>query len=154
MAIPSGSGSEVLRRGAVQPQSTDVTSFKFDGTNPATGTETYAVPANHIITIISVIFCEGSGAAETVSMNMTDGTNAYVVLLETHALAARDTFVWSDKFSFNGFGAAAYTEPMNSAALQTPIAQQGGTLQRYQYIPLDADVDCDIHVSFSAQNNA
>jgi hypothetical protein len=67
---------------------------------------------------------------------------------------AGETFILNDKFSFNGFGAAAYTEPMNSAALQTPIAQQGGTLQRYRYIPLDTDVDCDIHVTFIDQNNA
>ena len=102
MAIPSGSGSEVLRRGAVETQSTDVTSFKFDGTNPATGTETYAVPANHIITMISIIFCEGSGAAETISMNMTDGTNAYIVLMEQQPLPAKGTFVWNDKFVLIG----------------------------------------------------
>ena len=102
MAIPSGSGSEVLRRGAVEAQSTDVTSLKFDGTNPATGTETYAVPANHIITMISIIFCEGSGAAETITMNMDDGTHTYVVLLEQQPLAARDTFVWNDKFVLIG----------------------------------------------------
>jgi hypothetical protein len=37
---------------------------------------------------------------------------------------------------------------------QATIAQQGGTLQRYRYIPLDADVDCDVHVTFIDQNNA
>jgi len=102
MAIPSGSGAEVLRRGAVIIQSTDVTSFKFDGANPDTGTETYAVPANHIITIISIIICEAAGNAETFSMSIDDGTNPYVKLLEQQALAAKATFVWNDKFSLIG----------------------------------------------------
>jgi hypothetical protein len=34
------------------------------------------------------------------------------------------------------------------------IAQQGGTLQRYQYLPQDTDVNCDISVTFIDQNNA
>ena len=67
---------------------------------------------------------------------------------------ANETFVFNDKFSFNGFGAAAYTEPMNTAAEQVLIAAQGGTLQRYQYQAQDADVDCDIHVTYIDQNNA
>ena len=82
------------------------------------------------------------------------GSNATVMVVASVISVALETFIFNDKFSFNGFGAAAYAEPMNSAALQTPIAQQGGTLQRYQYIPLDADVDCDIHVTFIDQNNA
>ena len=67
---------------------------------------------------------------------------------------ALETFIFNDKFSFNGFGAAAYTEPMNSAALQTPIAQQGGTLQRYQVIPAETDSPLDVHVTYIDQNNA
>ena len=82
------------------------------------------------------------------------GGTAHLMIIAKVVAVAGETFILNDKFSFNGFGAAAYTEPMNSAALQTPIAQQGGTLQRYRYIPLDADVDCDIHVTFIDQNNA
>ena len=81
-------------------------------------------------------------------------TNASIMVIAKVVSVAGQTFIFNDKFSFNGFGAANYTEPMNSAALQTPIAQQGGTVQRYQYIPLDTDVDCDIHVTFIDQNNA
>ena len=80
---------------------------------------------------------------------------------ETHIMkickvvsVAGQTFIFNDKFSFNGFGSAAYTEPLDTNVEQATIAQQGGTLQRYRYIPLDADVDCDIHVTFIDQNNA
>jgi hypothetical protein len=102
MAIPTGSGTEVLRRGAVITQSSDVTSFKFDGTNPTTGTETYAVPANHIITIISIIICEAGGQIETVTISIDDGTNPYVRILEQLPLAAKATKEKNDKFAVIG----------------------------------------------------
>ena len=82
-----------------------------------------------------------------------DEGNSIMIIAKVVSVAGQ-TFIFNDKFSFNGFGAAAYTEPMDTAAEMAAIAQQGGTLQRYQYIPLDADVDCDIHVTFIDQNNA
>ena len=81
-------------------------------------------------------------------------TNASIMVIAKVVSVAGQTFIFNDKFSFNGFGAAAYTEPMDTNVEQLAIAQQGGTLNRYQYIPLDADVDCDIHVTFIDQNNA
>ena len=81
-------------------------------------------------------------------------TNASIMVIAKVVSVAGQTFIFNDKFSFNGFGGAAYTEPMDTNVEQLAIAQQGGTLNRYQYIPLDADVDCDIHVTFIDQNNA
>ena len=79
---------------------------------------------------------------------------AHLMIIAKVVSVAGQTFIFNDKFSFNGFGGAAYTEPMDTNVEQLAIAQQGGTLNRYQYIPLDADVDCDIHVTFIDQNNA
>ena len=62
MAYPTGSGSERIRTGAIHNQINADTSFKFDGTNPATGTQTYAVPANHIITILTIVFSDQSNS--------------------------------------------------------------------------------------------
>ena len=81
-------------------------------------------------------------------------SNASIMIIAKVVSVAGQTFIFNDKFSFNGFGAAAYTEPMDTNVEQLAIAQQGGTLNRYQYIPLDTDVDCDIHVTFIDQNNA
>ena len=81
-------------------------------------------------------------------------TNASIMVIAKVVSVAGQTFIFNDKFSFNGFGGAAYTEPMDTNVEQLAIAQQGGTLNRYQYIPLDTDVDCDIHVTFIDQNNA
>ena len=81
------------------------------------------------------------------------GGSAHLMSLAHVVAVALETFVFNDKFSFNGFGGAAYTEPLDSAAEMATMAQQGGTLQRYMFLPLDADVDCDIHVTFIDQNN-
>ena len=81
-------------------------------------------------------------------------TNASIMVIAKVVSVAGQTFIFNDKFSFNGFGAAAYTEPLDTNVEQAAIAQQGGTLNRYQYIPLDTDVDSDITVTFIDQNNA
>ncbi len=101
MAYPTGSGSERLMRGGINAQSNTTTAFKFDGTSPTTGTSTYTVPANHIITLISVVVCEAANAAEVFSMSANDGTNG-IVLLESVALPAYGTFVFSDKTVLQG----------------------------------------------------
>ena len=101
MAIPSGSGTEVLRRGVIATQSSTATSFKFNGTNPSTGTASDTVPANHIITIITIIICEAAGSAETIDLLYSDGTSQ-LNMLQSQALAGKATFVWNDKFSLIG----------------------------------------------------
>ena len=118
---------------------------------------------HHIYTVLSTIVYSVSigTAGDTFSLAITGhdhhagaDTNASIMVIAKVVSVAGQTFIFNDKFSFNGFGAAAYTEPMDTNVEQLAIAQQGGTLNRYQYIPLDADVDCDIHVTFIDQNNA
>ena len=101
MAIPSGSGTEVLKRTLIHAQSTDPTAFRWDGTAPTVGDETYTVPTNHIITVLSVIFCEQADAAETLSLYMNDGTNTHQIL-QYEPIPAYGTFVWNDKFVLTG----------------------------------------------------
>ena len=103
MAIPaqSLSGTEVLRRECIDAQSTDYTAFRFDTLHPATGTETYTVPALHIITIISIIFTETAGNAEGLHLQGVLSSNT-IKLLNDQALAAKDTFVWNDKLVLIG----------------------------------------------------
>ena len=118
---------------------------------------------HHIYTVLSTfVYSVSIGTAgDTFSLAITGhdhhagaDTNASIMVIAKVVSVAGQTFIFNDKFSFNGFGAAAYTEPMDTNVEQLAIAQQGGTLNRYQYIPLDADVDCDIHVTFIDQNNA
>jgi hypothetical protein len=116
---------------------------------------------HHIYTVLStIVFCVSIGTTGDVydlvikGMNHHDEDVDHVMTIAKVVAVAEQTFIFNDKFSFNGFGGAAYTEPLDTAAEMATIAQQGGTLQRYQYVPQDTDVDCDIHVTFIDQNNA
>ena len=118
---------------------------------------------HHIYTVLSTfVYSVSIGTAgDTFQLVITGhdhhagaDSNASQMNIAKVVSVAGQTFIFNDKFSFNGFGAAAYTEPMDTNVEQAAIAQQGGTLQRYRYIPLDGDVDCDIHVTFIDQNNA
>lgn len=97
MAIPSGSGTEVLKRTTIHAQSTTPTTFRWDGTMATTGTSTYTVPTNHIITVLNVIMVEQSGDHEVISLYMHDGSN-YITLLQSQELPAHGTFVFDDRF--------------------------------------------------------
>ena len=68
MAYPTGTGSECLFRGTINSQSTDITAFRWDRTDPTLGTDTYTVPALHIITLLSVIICDQGNASSVVKM--------------------------------------------------------------------------------------
>ena len=117
---------------------------------------------HHIYTVLSTfVFSISIGTAgDTYQLailgngNHAGGTAHLMIMAKVIAVAG-ETFVFNDKFSFNGFETAAYTEPLNTNAEQLLQAAQGSSVpQRYQYVPLDADVDCDIHVTFIDQNNA
>ena len=116
---------------------------------------------HHIYTVLSTfVYSVSIGTAgDTFQLVITGhdhhaGGATDIMIIAKVVSVAGQTFIFNDKFSFNGFGSAAYTEPLDTNVEQATIAQQGGTLQRYRYIPLDADVDCDIHVTFIDQNNA
>jgi hypothetical protein len=96
MAIPSGTGTEALRVGRWDTQSTDVTSFDFAAGNPTVGDETDTVPANHIITLIFASWCAVGSGAETFRFWGTMDSK-YIFILVDQALAAFDTFIWNTK---------------------------------------------------------
>ena len=99
MAIPGSSdGQEVLRRGVILTQSTDTSSFKWDGTSSTTGTESDTVPANHIITVLSIIWCEGANNAEI--FNLYGVNDTYI--LKKQDIAGRETFIWSERLCLKG----------------------------------------------------
>ena len=101
MAVPTGSGTEVLRNGVWSTQSTDVTSFAFDTSSPTLGDETDTVPANNIITVIYINWCETAGDPEEFHM-WADTGGGSIYLLDHQALAGYSTFVWNTKFVLHG----------------------------------------------------
>ena len=97
MAIPSGSGTEVLTSTYIHQQSDTASSIRWDGTPATTGTSTYVVPDHHIITVLSVVITEMAGNAETISMYVNDGSQD-IYLLNVESVPANGTFIFSDKF--------------------------------------------------------
>ena len=90
MAIPSGSGTEVLKRFYVNNLTNSDTKI-LDGV------------ANHIYTVLSISFNERGGVTEYVSMQIFyDAGGTGISLLSNQTLLANETFVWNDKFVLTG----------------------------------------------------
>lgn len=94
MAIPSGSGTEVIKTAVLHEQS----SSQSDLFGSTVGAVLTPVPANHIYIVLSVSFVEMGNAAEQVYMRVNDGTND-IYLLNAESIPANATFVWNDKFA-------------------------------------------------------
>ena len=93
MAIPSGGGSEVLKR-------------FFIHANNGAWTNLITGEANHIYTIISVTFCDQTGTAEDIRLRVdtnASGSDHIVIFGNGQSnLPANETFVWNDKFVLTG----------------------------------------------------
>ena len=84
MGIPTGAGTEVLKRATLHDN------------NNAT-TEILSGFADHIYTILSITAADQTGSAQTISIRMNDGTNDIYILSNT-TLPANGSFCWNDKF--------------------------------------------------------
>jgi hypothetical protein len=91
MAIPSGSGTEVLKFTNMRALS-NTWSTIFTGV------------ANHIYTIISIVCANTTSVAESLNMGFADdGSNTNLnYLFLSQDLPGYGTFVWSDRVVFSG----------------------------------------------------
>ena len=90
MAIPSGSGTEVLKRVTLHA-------------NNSAWAEILSGTANHIYTILSVIFLNNTASTYGVGMRVNDGSNDVQLLNDgAQKVAGYGTFVWNDKFVLTG----------------------------------------------------
>ncbi len=91
MAIPSGSGSEVLKRGTFTVTTTADTKI-LDGV------------ANHIYTVISIIITETAGNAETFGLFLdpSAGGTDYEIISFATALPADSTYIFNDRLVLTG----------------------------------------------------
>jgi hypothetical protein len=102
MAYPTGSGSEILYRGTIDGLSSTTTSFRWDnGSIGTAGTSSYVVPALHIITLLTVTFCETLGNDEILTMQLYNGSTSVNILRE-QALSSKATFVFNDRIVIVG----------------------------------------------------
>jgi len=104
MAYPTGSGSERLMRGTIDSVSNTEACLLFDGNNnTGINQTTNAVPANHIITVLSIIICEMGGASELIRMYVQCvSPSSSIFLLRDQPIGANATFVWNEKIVLQG----------------------------------------------------
>ena len=95
--IPSGNGSEVLRRGLVDVQSTTETHLLFNGSKTVAGAQVGTVPSLHIITMLNMSFCNTTANSMTLSM-WVYGDSVYTTYFNNQTIASNETFVWNDRF--------------------------------------------------------
>ena len=91
MAIPTGGGSEVLKRYATSGvNSTNVIAINGE--------------ADHIYTVLSIIICNKAASGSTCGINVQpDGSGEVSITGGTPAtVPAYSTFVWNDKFVITG----------------------------------------------------
>ena len=96
MAYPTGSGSERLYGGAIHDLANVDTTFRFEGLHPSTGTNTYAVPANHIVTILSVSVTDTNSVLKYFQMVGYIGSTAMNFVYQER-IPSKQTFVWNEK---------------------------------------------------------
>ena len=101
MAIPSGSGTEIIFRTAINAQAGTDTSFRFDRTMASTGTSSYEVPANFIITVLNVTLCNLDTTARTFTIKWTDGSLT-VNLTRNASLPGEATYIWDNRIALVG----------------------------------------------------
>ena len=83
------------------------------------------------------------------------GTTATMVTIFKQNMNTAETFVWNDKFSFNGHEPTDFAGPMDSVVKQDAIADQGSSVaQKLQFYPDDTSSYYDVNVTYIDQNNS
>ena len=150
MAIARGAGTEILR------------AHHFTAIDDTVQDLIVGVQ-HHIYTVLSVIVhCStlqatgnwfqlhvtGYSAGETVASNQT------IKIFREDFSAAQTTFVWDNKFSFNGTEGTALSSVLSTAAEQDLIADQATTTAQVLRCQTEhADDSYHVHVTFIDQSN-
>ena len=151
MAIARGVGTEIIRTAHFED---------MDNT-----TDLIVGVQHHFYTVLSIIVCARNLDATTDSAqcyllgyDSHGGDSAQNIHIFTQNIQVDETFVWNDKFSFNGFEPVNFTGPMDDATKQDAIADQGSSVaQKLKFSMTSADgggQDYDVHITYIDQNNA
>jgi hypothetical protein len=149
MAIARGAGTEIIRTAFIH-EVDDSARYLIYGAQ------------HHIYTILSIT-CHAVGVnsaasyieARFVGYDAGAGTSAADIYLFRQGMAAKETFVWNDKFSFNGYEPTDFTGPINSVVKQDAIADQASGVAQYLLIgALHSADNFDCTITYIDQNNA
>ena len=149
MAIARGAGTEIIR--CIHLEEVDSTTRDL----------IYGVQ-HHIYTVLSVICYAQAVQADRnyITMHIRGydslaGTTNRPIYIFQQDMSLDETFVWNDKFSFNGFEPTNFTGPMDDSTKQDAIADQGsGVAQRLVIYGENAADDFEITCTYIDQNNA
>ena len=150
MAISRGAGTEIIRTAI------------FDDMD-STVQDLIVGVQHHIYTVLSITIhaqtWQSPGNKAKLFIDGYDakgGTSAQSIIIFNEALILNQTFVWNDKFSFNGHEPTNFTGPMNDATKQDAIADQGksSVAQKLRMSTTHASDGAHVTVTYIDQNNA
>ena len=150
MAIARGAGTEIIR------------SAHFEDIDSTARALIYGVQ-HHVYTVLSVIMYANAvnaagdfGQLYLLGYDTTAGTTAQNIYILNHDFNLYDTFVWNDKFSFNGTEPTDFgSPPLSTVAEQDLIADQAtATSQSLQCISAAATDNFHVIITYIDQNNA
>ena len=91
MAIPSGAGTEVLKRNALNITASDGDSKLLDAV------------ANHIYTVLTVsLYNQHASDAALIIMFVKESASTTRLMFDFQSVPARGSFVWNDRFIMHG----------------------------------------------------
>ena len=144
----SGAGTEVLRRGYVHAMTNSSTTL-------------LAGVANHIYTVLSIVCMattvQNDGNWVDVYFDAFDSKGAASgadIKIFRQAMNGQETFVWNDKFSFNGCEPTGFSGALSTVAEQDALADQGSSTSQILWVATQhADDDMDVTITYIDQNN-
>ena len=149
MAIARGAGTEIIR------------SAHFEDIDDTTQILIMGVQ-HHIYTVLSIVLRPAVLTSPTNGMyfnirgyDSKAGTTAQNTLWLRASPAVGETFVWNDKFSFNGYEPIDFAGPLDDATKQDAIADQGSSVAQYLHCSSDESADSfELTITYIDQNNA
>ncbi len=148
MAIARGAGTEIIR-----------SIFNEEIAN--TERKLIFGVQHHIYTILSIIcHCTARSGTEKAYLKLVGydsnaGTTAQIDYITQLNNSANETFVWDNKFSFNGHEPTDFAGPMDSIVKQDAIADQGSSVAQYlSFVTDGSGTQYDVICTYIDQNNA
>ena len=149
MAIARGAGTEIIRSAWFEDVDSTATVLIFG-------------EQHHIYTVLSIIVHARviQAAGNYVQCNMLgydakEGTTGQGHIIFHQDMNLYQTYVWNDKFSFNGHEPTDFSGPMDNATKQDAIADQGSsTAQKLQIWTENAADGFEVGITYIDQNNA
>jgi hypothetical protein len=149
MAIARGAGTEIIRTIHMEDVS-DTESILIYGVQ------------HHIYTVLSVICFANVLNADTdyiqlriVGYDSFAGTSAQNHFIFRQDMSVAQTYVWNDKFSFNGHEPTDFSGIMDSVVKQDAIADQGSSVANLLKFNAEHSADrIDVVCTYIDQNNA